>query len=178
MANPEEVQGLVDRVLSEWGKIDILVNNAAIHEPKPVLETSLDDWNKTLTVNLASVFLCCKAVLKSMLCSGGGKIINISSGAGSRGFPGNAAYSASKGAINAFSQALAGEVRKNGIAVNVLSPAHVDTEMHRQTKEDNPLVAADDFMSIEDVVNTALFLASDSGSISAQVFHVRNTDRW
>jgi len=178
ITKPEDVKNVVRKVLDEWGKIDVLINNAAIHEPKPVIDTTLDDWNRTITTNLTSSFLYCRTVLPGMIKRKKGKIINISSGAGSRGFPGNAAYSASKGGLNAFSQALAGEVREYGITVNVISPGHISTDMHSKNENKNSLVLDKDFMTIGDVTKTALFLASDCTKINAQIFHVRNIDRW
>ena len=139
----DSIKNLVKETQECFGKkIDILANVAGVCIQEDIFESTEKSWDLTMDINLKGMFFLSKEVAKIMAEFKKGKIINISSGAGSRGFPGNAAYSASKGAINAFSQALAGEVRKNGIAVNVLSPAHVDTEMHRQTKEDNPLVAA------------------------------------
>ncbi len=178
VSNPKDVEHVVGKMLDEWGTIDVLINNAAIHDPKSVIDTTLDDWNTTLTTNLTSSFLYCRAVLPGMIKRKKGKIINISSGAGSRGFPGNAAYSASKGGLNAFSQALAGEVREYGITVNVVSPGHIHTDLHGMNSGNNPLIVEEDFMTIADVTTTALFLASDCTNINAQIFHVRNTDRW
>jgi NAD(P)-dependent dehydrogenase (short-subunit alcohol dehydrogenase family) len=166
ISDAADVSRMVRDTLSEFGQIDILVNNAAITAPKPVIETSL-------------VFLCAQAVLKPMIDRREGKIINISSGSGARGSPGNAAYSASKGGVIALTQALAGEVRELGIQVNVICPGPIKTEMLAFRPQSGSPATSLDALEPEEVAGAALFLASDySGRMNAQIIHVRNSDRW
>ncbi len=179
VSDPIKVMRMVKATLRELGRVDILVNNAAFAAPRSVVGTSLEDWNRTLEVNLTGVFLCSQAVLAHMLEQGEGKIINISSGSGVRGSPGNAAYSASKAGVIAFTQALAGEVRETGIQVNVICPGPTRTEMLASRPTGVSPYSAADAMEPEEVAGAALFLASDySGRINAQTFHVRISDRW
>lgn len=179
ISDPAHVNRLVSEALHRFGNIDILVNNAGIDISKPIVDFSLEDWNRTIEINLTGVFLCTKAVLEHMIDRRKGKIINIASGAGLRGGPGKAAYSASKGGVIAFTQALAGEVRDFGIQVNVICPGPINTQMTAaQRGQDSPFDKSD-FMEPEEVAGAALFLASDySGRMNAQIMHVRNSDRW
>ncbi len=173
-----EVNRMAEATLSEFGRVDILVNNAAIAGPKSVLETSLEDWNRMITANLTSVFLCTKAILEHMIDRRQGKIINISSGSGLRGSAGNAAYSAAKSGVIAFTQALAGEMRDLGLQVNVICPGPIKTQMLAFRPTTSPTDSSN-FLEPEDVAGAALFLASNySGGMTAQIIQVRNSVRW
>ncbi len=118
------VEDMVGRVLAEWGKIDILVNNADLLFAKPLFEVTDDEWQRVLAGNLTSVFFCCRAVGKQMMARGGGKIINISSVLAERGLPNSAAYCASKGGVAQLTRALALEWAKFGIQVNAINWAY------------------------------------------------------
>jgi NAD(P)-dependent dehydrogenase (short-subunit alcohol dehydrogenase family) len=112
------------------GQVDILVNNAGINGP--VVQTtdySLEDWNRVIAVDLTGVFLCTKVVLQYMLSRKSGRIINVASIAGKEGVPGIAPYSAAKGGVIAFTKAVAKEVVTEGILVNCIAPALVETEL-------------------------------------------------
>jgi 3-oxoacyl-[acyl-carrier protein] reductase len=178
VSKPEDVARMVADSLDAFGRIDILVNNAGIALPNTVLETSLEDWQTTMAVNMTGVFLCSQAVFKHMVDRRQGKIINISSGSGVRGSAGNAAYSASKAGVVAFTEALAGEAWAAGIRANVICPGPIKTDMVALRPDTGPADEAN-FLETEDVAGTALFLASDlSGQINAQIFLVRNSNRW
>ena len=126
---PDEVQTMVDAMLEKFGRIDILVNNAGIVTRGKLVDTSLEDWNRTIATNLTGVFLCTKAVLPFMLKHGEGRIINVASQLGQIGAAERVIYSATKGGIIAFTKALAREVSKDGVLVNCVAPAAVETEM-------------------------------------------------
>jgi 3-oxoacyl-[acyl-carrier protein] reductase len=177
---PAEVDHMVEAALAKFGRIDILVNNAAVTQPKSVLDTSLDDWYALLKVNLTGVFLCIQAALKPMVEQRQGHIINIASGSGFRGSPGNAAYSATKAGVAVFTMSLAGEVRDLGIRANVISPGPIKTEMLASRPASAASTTdASNFLEPEDVAGAALYLASPlSGHITGQVIHVRNSSRW
>ncbi len=115
---------------SIYGKLDVLVNNAGISLVKVIQDTSSEDWDKIFSVNAKSVFLCSKAVTNKMVYEGGGSIINVASIWGETGASCEAAYSASKGAVIAFTKALAKELAPSNVRVNCVSPGVIDTEMN------------------------------------------------
>jgi len=126
---PDEVQEMVDTMLKEFGKIDILVNNAGILVQSNLVDTTLEDWDRMLAINLTGVFLCTKAVLPSMLKRKEGRIINIGSQLGQIGAAEQVAYCATKGGVIAFTKALARELAQNGILVNCVAPGGTQTDM-------------------------------------------------
>jgi NAD(P)-dependent dehydrogenase (short-subunit alcohol dehydrogenase family) len=122
----EEVERMVARAVAELGKVDILVNNAEVPFAKPILETSVEEWNKVIDVNLTSVFLCCKAAGRRMLEQGKGKIINIASAFADRGVANCTAYCASKGGIVQLTKALALEWALKNVYVNAIGQIWFD----------------------------------------------------
>jgi NAD(P)-dependent dehydrogenase (short-subunit alcohol dehydrogenase family) len=125
VANEADVQRLVDEVVERCGTVDILVNNAGLYaslEMRPFEQIPLEEWRKVMDVNVASMFLTCRAVVPVMRANGGGKIVNISSGTPFRGVPFLLHYVTSKGAIVALTRALAKEVGKDKVLVNCVAP--------------------------------------------------------
>jgi NAD(P)-dependent dehydrogenase (short-subunit alcohol dehydrogenase family) len=125
VANEHDVQRLVDEVVERCGTVDVLVNNAGLYaslEMRPFEQIPLEEWRKVMDVNVASMFLTCRAVVPVMRRQGGGKIVNISSGTPFRGVPFLLHYVTSKGAIVALTRALAKELGKDGILVNCVAP--------------------------------------------------------
>jgi NAD(P)-dependent dehydrogenase (short-subunit alcohol dehydrogenase family) len=125
VADEASVQRLADEVVERCGAIDVLVNNAGLYaslEMRPFDQIPLDEWRKVMDVNVASMFLMCRQVVPLMRERGGGKIVNISSGTPFRGVPFLLHYVTSKGAIVAFTRALAKEVGKDGVLVNCVAP--------------------------------------------------------
>src|SRR5207247_6835634 len=110
VSKPAEVRGMVERTLAELGPIDILINNAAIDNASPVVDMSLDQWHEMLEVNLTSVFLCCSAVLPSMIARQKGRIVNLGSNLALKGGERLAHYCAAKAGVHGFTRALALEV--------------------------------------------------------------------
>ena len=178
--NEADVNRMVEAGLAEFGRIDVLVNNAGISNPKPFLETTLADWDETLDINLKGVILCMRAVLPDMLRRKSGKIINIASAAGLRGLPGSPAYAASKAAVIALTQALGDELMEKGLRINVICPGAIKTEL----LDSSPVLSfvvknPATILPPEDVLGTALYLASDlSGGLNSQVICLRNLNRW
>ncbi len=127
----QQVQGMVDRTLAEFGRIDVLVNNAAFargDDRVPVVDLSEDLWHKVLEVKMTGVFLCSRAVARVLLRQGqGGSIINISSGAGKRGTANAAAYAAACGGVQTFTMSLARELGPSGVNCNCVCPGRFDT---------------------------------------------------
>jgi NAD(P)-dependent dehydrogenase (short-subunit alcohol dehydrogenase family) len=125
VADEVDVQRLVDEVVEQCGTVDILVNNAGLYaslEMRPFEQIPLDEWRKVMDVNVASMFLTCRAVVPVMRPNGGGKIVNISSGTPFRGVPFLLHYVTSKGAIVALTRALAKELGKDNVLVNCVAP--------------------------------------------------------
>jgi len=166
------VTAMVETALETYGRIDVLVNNAAIDFPFPVTEMPLKRWELVMRVNTTGPFLCSKAVLPAMIAQGRGSIINISSqaaterGSGTVGY--SAVYAASKAAVDRFTWALAAEVGKHNIAVNALKPAGVvDTEGMRLWV---PQEERQGWTSPAAMVTCAVFLAKqDAGGVTGTV---------
>jgi len=178
VSSPEEVDKMVKDVLAEFGKIDILINNAGITRDNLMLRMSESDWDLVLSINLKGVFLCTKAVLRPMAKAKGGKIINITSVVGQMGNPGQANYSASKGGVIALTKTTAKEYAKKGIRCNAVAPGYINTEMTKVLSDaaKETMLSTVPMQSMgepEDVANASLFLASDLSSyITGQILAV------
>jgi len=125
VADEVDVQRMVDETVARCGGLDILVNNAGLYASlamRPFTEIPLDEWRRVMDVNVSSMFLTCRAAVPAMRERGGGKIVNISSGTPFRGVPFLLHYVTSKGAIVAFTRALAKELGKDGVLVNCVAP--------------------------------------------------------
>ncbi len=131
------VRGMVEDVGRRLGDADILVNNAGIAAGSaPVQEFDITVWDRTIAVNLRGVFLCCHFALPAMLERGYGRIVNVASIAGKEGNPQMSAYSASKAGVIGFTKSLAKEVARQGIIVNAVSPAVIQTRINDATPPD------------------------------------------
>ena len=129
VSNPNQVEKMVEKIINEFGRIDILINNAGITRDKMLVKMDIDGWNKVISVNLTGTFNCTKSVIKYMKEQGGGKIINIASVVGEIGNIGQANYSASKGGVIAFTKTVAKEYAKQRIIVNAVAPGFIKTKM-------------------------------------------------
>ncbi len=131
VASEEDVALMVDETVARCGRIDVLVNNAGLYASlamRPFEEIPLEEWRRVMDVNVASMFLTCRAVVPVMRERGGGSILNISSGTPFRGVPYLLHYVTSKGAIVAFTRALAKELGKDGVRVNCVAPGFTMSE--------------------------------------------------
>jgi NAD(P)-dependent dehydrogenase (short-subunit alcohol dehydrogenase family) len=131
VSSEADVEALVSETVERHGGIDVLVNNAGLYASlpmRPFTEIPLDEWRQVMEVNVASMFLTCRAVVPVMRDRGGGKIVNISSGTPFRGVPFLLHYVTSKGAIVAFTRALAKELGKDSIHVNCVAPGFTMTD--------------------------------------------------
>lgn len=128
VSNPDDVANLVKTVMETYGRIDILVNDAALVPFVPWEQLTLEEWRRVMSVNVDGLFLMCRAVGDQMAKAGYGRIINIASNVFVAGTPNLAHYVASKGAVIGFTRALAGEVGKNGITVNAVAPGLTESE--------------------------------------------------
>ena len=169
---PDEIQRAVDAALKAFPRIDILVNNAGI---SPVLkraeDLALEEWEEILRVNLTGTFLFCQAVGKTMIRQGGGKIINMVSVGAVVGFPRQAGYCATKGAILQLTKVLALDWARFNIQVNAIGPSYLETDLTRGMRESKVIsenllrrTPMGRFGKPEEVVGAALYLASDASS--------------
>lgn len=138
------VSAMFSRIEQELGPIDILVNNAGISYVGLLTDMAPEEWNRILAVNLSSVFHCCKLAIPRMVSQKSGVILNISSVWGVSGASCEAAYSASKGGMNALTQALAKELAPSGIRVNAIACGAVDTDMNRCFSPEELALLADE----------------------------------
>jgi len=186
----QEVAHMVKRVMSEFGKIDILVNNVGVCEIAPTVEMMEEQWDFLIDVNLKSQFLCCKYVLPHMIKQQSGKIINIGSVSGRQTDAEGSAYGAAKAGVHAFTHSLAKEVAPHNINVNCVAPGSVYTPMveglspalsqyygvsedecYQRMCQKYHLLGRE--ILPEDVSNAVLFLASDeSRNIDGLVIYV------
>ena len=132
------VQAMVNGVVTAYGRIDVLVNNAGWDLAIPFVQSEPDFWAKVIAVNYVGVLHTCREILPVMIEAGGGHVVNLSSDAGRVGSSGEAVYSGAKGAIIAFSKAIAREVARHGINVNVVCPGPTDTALFNSLGGDNP----------------------------------------
>ncbi len=121
------VEAAVRTVVAEFGRLDVLVNNAGVGVGAPVADLTHHEWHRIMGTNVTGIFNCCKAAIPHLRASGGGWIVNVSSLASNNPFPGGAAYCASKAAVNAFSESLMQEVRYDNIRVTCVLPGSVST---------------------------------------------------
>ncbi len=136
VSRSDEAVSLVERVTKDFGRIDVLINNAGITIDKTMRNMSSDQWDKVIGVDLSSVFYCSRAVIGQMLERGYGRIINISSVVGQKGNFGQTNYAAAKAGIIGFTKALALETAKKGITVNAIAPGFVKTAMTDKIPKD------------------------------------------
>ncbi len=136
VTSASDVAGMVEKVTGEYGRVDILVNNAGIARDQLLMRMSDEDWETVLNVNLKSVFLCTRAVLRQMVKQRWGRIVSISSIVGIVGNPGQANYSSSKAGIIGFTKTMAREVGSRGITVNAIAPGFIVSKMTEQLSEE------------------------------------------
>jgi 3-oxoacyl-[acyl-carrier protein] reductase len=178
VSSSADVTRLLDETMSAYKRVDILVNNAGIARDQLLLRMSEEDWDKVLAVDLKSVFLCTKAVLRPMAKQRWGRVINISSIVGRIGNKGQANYAAAKAGVIGFTRAVAKEVASHGVTVNAIAPGFIDTEMTRGLKKDwrqelKKLIPLGEFGTPRDVAEAVAFLASEgAGYITGQVLGV------
>jgi NAD(P)-dependent dehydrogenase (short-subunit alcohol dehydrogenase family) len=182
VSKSEQVTTVVDFALKTFGRIDALVNNAAIGPLGTILDTPEDVWDRVMSVNLKGPYLCCRAVLPHMIAQGGGSIVNIGSGAG-WGKPNMFAYSTSKGGVFSFSAALAYDFLNDRIRVNTVVPGGggIVTGMSLgrvggdidKVRRNGPGTAAGRHATGDDIANAVAFLLSkDAETLSGTVIDV------
>ena len=179
VTSASDVSNLVEETVNTFGRIDILVNNAGITRDQLLIRMSEEDWDRVISVNLKSVFLCTKAVLRQMTSQRWGRIINMASIVGISGNAGQANYAASKAGIIGFTKTISKEVASRGITVNAIAPGFIDTPMTQQLKESwieeiKKRIPAGYLGTPRDIAEAVAFLASDEARYITG--HVLNID--
>jgi 3-oxoacyl-[acyl-carrier protein] reductase len=173
-----DVEQMVESAIRQFGKIDILINNAGIARDKLILRMSEEDWDAVLDVNLKGTFHCTKAVIKHMSKQRSGKIVNIASVVGEMGNAGQANYSASKAGVIGLTKTIAREFAQRGINVNAIAPGFIQTPMTEalpgKAKEElQRMIPMERLGQPEDVAQAVLFLVSEASSyVTGQVLNV------
>jgi meso-butanediol dehydrogenase/(S,S)-butanediol dehydrogenase/diacetyl reductase len=187
----DQVKAMIDRTVAEFGKLDVMFNNAGVNKPQDFLETTEENWHWIMNINGLGVLLGIQEAAKQMIKQGGGgKIVNTASIAGRQGFDNVAPYCASKFAVISLTQSAARDLAKHGITVNGFSPGVVATPMWEQVDEDlmrlgvssKPGEAMENFSADillgrpgqpDEIAGTALFLASpDSDYVTGQIMAI------
>ncbi len=172
---PAQVETAVGRLRDRFGAVNVLVNNAAVMPTGSLHETSIEDFDRVVSVNLRGTYLVCSAVIPGMLAAGGGSIIHIASVTGMIGLPGLAAYSMTKGGLITLARSMSTDYGARGIRANSVSPGTIDSPMlhdflaqqsnpeaYRQQYDDMHAVGR--VGRVDEVANVCLFLASDEAS--------------
>ncbi len=173
-----QAQKVVEGIEKEWGPVNILVNNAGIIHDDLFVRLEPENWNKVLQTNLGGTYNFCRAVAYSMMKQRKGRIINVSSVAAEHVNPGQTNYAASKGAINAFTRALAVELASRGVTVNAIAPGFIETDMSEAVRNKagdliKKMIPMRRLGQPDDIAKTAVFLASaDAGYMTGQVLTV------
>lgn len=174
VADFEQVGATAQKIITDLGGVDVLVNNAGITRDNLALRMSEAEFDEVISVNLKGVFNCCKHFMRAIMRSGNGRIINISSISGIAGTAGQANYAASKAGVIAMTKVLARELGGKGVTVNAIAPGFIDTDMTAGLDESLKeqvlkTLTIKRFGVVNDIAAAAAFLAgSESGYITGQ----------
>lgn len=164
----DEVEKMIEEVKREFGRLDVLVNNAGICQDRTLAKMTKEEWQKVIDIDLTGVFNCSKAALP-LLIAGQGRVVNVSSVVGQRGNFGQANYAAAKAGIIGFTKSLAKEVGRLGVCVNAVAPGFIETGLTEAVPEQiriavKQLTALGRLGKPEEVANLVVFLASGEAS--------------
>ena len=178
VAIEDEVNALVEQTMTQFGRVDLLINNAGITKDGLIMRMKSEDWHNVLNVNLSGMFYATKAVTKPMFKQRSGKIVFVTSIIGTIGNAGQANYAAAKAGVIGFMKSAAKEFAGRGIQVNAVAPGFIDTDMTKKLTDDVKSAYMEQiplkrFGRVEDVAEVVKFLASEKADyITGQVIHV------
>ncbi|WP_299206646.1 3-oxoacyl-[acyl-carrier-protein] reductase [uncultured Tateyamaria sp.] len=178
LSDPEAVEALPKQAIEAMGAVDILVNNAGITRDNLFMRMSDEEWQSVINVNLTSTFKLCKGVMRGMMKSRWGRIVNISSVVGATGNPGQANYAASKAGMVGMSKSLAYEVASRGITVNAIAPGFIATAMTDKLTDDQKTgimgqIPAGRMGEAHEIAAATLYLASpEAAYVTGTTLHV------
>jgi NAD(P)-dependent dehydrogenase (short-subunit alcohol dehydrogenase family) len=167
VADPSSVAAMVGAVVKAFGQLDILINNAGVGGNTPFLQTTLEEWNRIIGINLTGAFMVAQAAAREMVKAGGGKIVNIASLSGQRGGNGRAAYGSAKAGLELLTKVMAVELAEHNINVNNIAPGAIETEMAKFAHDAatraayNYLIPMTRYGTPEEIADAAVFLCSD-----------------
>lgn len=160
----------MDEIMTQWGGLDVLINNAALRGKKPIEELTDEDWDSVIGTNLTGPFRLMRAVIGPMRRRGGGHIVNVSSIAGEVAFATGGAYCASKFGLQGLSECLMAEVRRDGIKVTIVCPGSVDTHFDDKHPTDTSWK-----IPPEEIARTVVYALEAPGHVMASKLHIRPT---
>ena len=179
VSKPESVTNMIKEIINKYNRIDILIHSAGIGVEKLFLETTTNEWNKIINIDLSGTFYCAQACAKELVKQQYGRIVSLASTAGIRGGTGRAAYGAAKGGVIALTKVMAVELAQYNITVNALAPGAIETElvakMHsaETRKVYKAGIPMNRYGTPEEAANAAIFLASDNAKyITGQILGV------
>jgi acetoacetyl-CoA reductase/3-oxoacyl-[acyl-carrier protein] reductase len=177
LANPQEARAMVKKVAQQFGRLDVLVNNAGITRDKAIRKMTDEDWLEVIQTNLNAVFFCTSAAMPVMIEQNYGRIVNIGSMNGQTAAFGQANYGASKGGVMAFTKTAALELAKFNITVNVVNPGYTLTDMFEKVPEDIQVkikgkIPEGRFAKPEEIARAVIFLVEDGDYITGQQINV------
>jgi NAD(P)-dependent dehydrogenase (short-subunit alcohol dehydrogenase family) len=167
VAEQASITAMIEAIIARYGRLDILVNNAGIGGNTPFLDIKLEEWSRTIAINLTGAFLVAQACAREMAKQQGGKIINIASLSGQRGGHGRAAYGSAKAGLELLTKVMAVELAEFGINVNAIAPGAIETEMAKFAHDQatraayNYLIPMRRYGTPEEIADAAVFLCSD-----------------
>jgi NAD(P)-dependent dehydrogenase (short-subunit alcohol dehydrogenase family) len=170
VADEQSILNLFNHVNDEHGRLDVMINNAGLGIFGKLAEFETADLNTIMKINVDGTFICCREAMKMMIPNNSGYIINISSVVGIKGYPNQAAYTASKHAVVGMTKSLAVEAQENNIRVSVIHPGGVDTDMVAQARPD---LDRSILMTVDDIAQSVMYLLSLSDSCSVDEIYIR-----
>jgi 3-oxoacyl-[acyl-carrier protein] reductase len=169
VSREEDVKRLFERTRERFGRLDLLVNNAGVGVYKPLAETTLEEYEHVMGVNLRGVFLCSREAMRRMA-EAGGTIVNISSVVGIKGYPNQAVYTASKHGVVGLTKVIAEEGREHGIRAHVICPGGVATDMVSQARPD---ISPEELLQPDDVADLVAYLVNLPARATVDIVHLR-----